>query len=704
MDPMITSPVHNACSTSAADTLAYIRPVRMPMLLLLLAGAVAAPGQQRVLINEVCPSNRHLLLAANGASPDWIELYNPGAGPIDLQGWRIAMGDRQQVLERSMAIPARGHALLHCSAHPEADGAEVGFALPREGGSLILLHPDGMRIADFFTYPAAAADLSIGRMRDGAAEWTWFTAPTPGRANQPPAQGPITGVSKAPSFEREPDGGLRLVGEGTICFTTDGSAPDPVRSPRFVEPLHPEPGSVVRAVAMQPLSLPSDERMLPVTLKRVGPNSIHLALAPADLWSDSIGIYVPGQHQNHTRRGRQWERPAAVLMDDTLRHADARIFGSGSRGAGKRSFKLRADGRLDAFRFADGTCGPEAIVRADASPHAFIRNLLIEHLVLEYGLHVEVQPSEPRPLYLNGAYWGLYRWMPAKDADWLRQRTGAEALDVLEGPEAHALAGSDRSFLRAMQLLRTGASLDSIDALVDTRSLIDLACIDLWTGRADHDLNMRCFRPRHAGGRWRWVLFDLDLWAPPTENSVERMCAASAPEAPYLPQLLAHPGLQTRLLARLTALQAAVFAQASNAAERIAGQYREDLDADHKRWELELGGPGPDAMLRAVQEHAALRPAALFAQLAARTGRRVHEMTIEAPDVSAGILLLEGLPLPPGRHTVRCFSGVPVKLEARAAAGTEFAGWKGVDSALSQVSAPLWRCSRAGPRFRAVAP
>ncbi|MBK8340839.1 MAG: CotH kinase family protein [Flavobacteriales bacterium] len=80
-----------------------------------------------------------------------------------------------------------------------------------------------------------------------------------------------------------------------------------------------------------------------------------------------------------------------------------------------------------------------------------------------------------------------------------------------------------------MAMLERGAPLDSIAMMIDVESLIELACFDLWTGRADADLNMRCYRPAQPGGRWRWVLYDMDLWAPPEDPSVERLCDGPFP-------------------------------------------------------------------------------------------------------------------------------------------------------------------------------
>ncbi|MBK8530812.1 MAG: CotH kinase family protein [Flavobacteriales bacterium] len=147
-----------------------------------------------------------------------------------------------------------------------------------------------------------------------------------------------------------------------------------------------------------------------------------------------------------------------------------------------------------------------------------MRNRFMELLVKNNGLNVDVQPSLPMPLYLNGAYWGLYRWMPPKDAQWLERISGSQAVDVLEGPAGVVRSGSDAHFAPAMDLLFAGAPLDSMAQRIDVANLIDLACLDLYTGRADHDLNVRCYRPRQADGRWRWVLFDMDLWAPAGER------------------------------------------------------------------------------------------------------------------------------------------------------------------------------------------
>ena len=661
---------------------------------------------QALLINEVCASNHGCHTDADGRTPDWIELHNSSAKPIDLLGWRIAINGKHHVIDAPLHIPAKGHLLLLCDGKPELGPQHVGFTLEKKGGAILLIAPDGLGIADLFTYPALRANTSLGRTPDGHKTWSLYAEPTPGAANG--ASAIARGFSEAPLLALDAQGQLIATAEGDVRFTADGSDPRGTDAMRFTEPVAVEPGRVVRAIAVHEERLIGDEAVLLVPANGHAADGFTLALKPHDLWGDSTGIYNPGASQNHTRRGRTWEREALVRIDSSAISVGARLFGSGSRGLGKRSFKLYARDRYDSpaegFAFGDGTHAHEGVLRANASPNAFLRNGVMEQLVQRYGLQVLVQPSVAKPLYLNGAYWGLYRWMPAKNAEWLKQRCGAEALDVLEGPASTERSGKDDHFLVARDLLLRAAPIDSIDAMIDTRSLIDLACIDLYTGRADHELNVRCYRPRERDGRWRWVLFDMDLWAPPNENSVQRMSLAALPETPFVPQLLAHPQLQQRLLARITALQAAAFAQIPSIADNLHYAHAADLAADFKRWDLQLDMPPPEASLAEVKGFAAQRPAHLFAHLARHTGRRLRETVIEAPRADQGELLLEGLVLSPGKHSVPCFEGIPMRIELRVADGHEFAGWKGADLKSASGTIDLWKVKGLRPVLRSVVP
>ena len=652
---------------------------------------VAMDAQSVLVINELQAANRLTYADPEGLTPDWIEVYNTTGDPQDMKGMRLAVAGRQHIISSSLVIPANTLQLLWLDGHPERGNDHIGFSLPRKGGSLLLIAADGSTIMDLFTYPAMVGDLSVGRLADGTQEWTFFRKPTPGSPNG--SNEAIHQQSPAPTVDAalSTSGAKRTLALncthcGSIQYTLDGTEPTEEHGNLYSGPFPLPADVVIRARAFRPDQLPSKELCLTLINGSVPQDGITVALDQRGLWGDSTGINVEGALANFSRRGRPWERLAMVQFNGATEAPiplGISVHGSGSRSLAKRSFKLHARDRYDSpvegIPLSSTEFFNEGILRADAGPHNFLRNLFIETVIQRYNLAVAVQPSEVLPLYLNGEYWGLYRWMPPKDAQWLKRISGAESVDVLEGPSAVVKTGSDAHFKKAQRALLSIAPLDSIESMIDMQSLIDLACLDLYTGRADHDLNVRCYRPRQKGGKWRWVVYDMDLWAPANENTVQRMGLGSVGETPYLPLLLQQPELQERFLARFTALQSTAFdpGNARATVDELYHTHEKGLLLDHERWKLEMPRPDPPTCLQELERYVVERPISMFKHLSAHTGRKLHIAVIIAPPEELGVLILEGIPLPPGKHEVRCFQGIRMDLEAIPADGVSFTGWKG---------------------------
>lgn len=672
-------------------------------------------AQTGLRINELQASNGRIVADERGRTPDWIELYNPGTQGVDIMGMRMVVAGRQHRFEQSAVIAPKGHLILWCDGRPERGVQHIGFSLPKRGGSVLLVASDGFTILDAFTWKDMPHGVSMARMPDGAPSWAYAEDPTPGKPN--PLLAMRTGRLDAPilSLDTLSDGSIQVradVPPGiTVLYTLNGRPVCEERATQYTATLTLAPGTVFRYKAMATTALPSVEGLVTVARHRHSEGTTSLALDPEAFHGDSTGIDTPGLFANNTRSGKAWERKAMLDVDGAApMNVGVRISGSGSRGLAKRSFKVYARSRYDSpaqgLPFPDGSHFQEGILRADASPHAFLRNRLLEAIVQRHGLAVDVQPSRPTALYVNGRYWGLYRWMPPKDAAWARAISGAEAVDLLSGPGHMPLSGSAGHFLHARDALLRGAPMDTLDAWMDLNSLVDLACVDLWTGRADHDLNVRCYRPRQPGGRWRWMLYDMDLWSSPEENSVERMCSASVPEAPYVPLLLDHPELQQRILARMTALQASAFApaHATALADSIHAAHEPELLADHLRWDLELGNPAPSAVQAGMQQFIAERPEHLMRHLAEHSGRNLRSVVVEVPSPQEGMLYLDGCALPPGKQRIRCFSGVPMELMALPAKDVEFVAWKGVPGNGPNIRVDLAQHGHIKVSFRTLVP
>ncbi|MBX3727732.1 MAG: lamin tail domain-containing protein [Candidatus Sumerlaeia bacterium] len=180
--------------------------------------AVAAlPTNPKVLINEVFVG-----------VPDWVELYNPQASPVDLSGWVLRMNDQDQVprdyvFAAGATLGAGAYLVVSDEGGPTPPAPQSGvrfaaFNIPwhqTRGGSVALVDPFGIGIdyvdwrnaqdsdssgvvrhvpagTTFTGTVAGPASETAGRSlgRDGAStdtdtaeDWNPSSTPTPGAAN-----------------------------------------------------------------------------------------------------------------------------------------------------------------------------------------------------------------------------------------------------------------------------------------------------------------------------------------------------------------------------------------------------------------------------------------------------------------------------------------------------------------------------------------
>jgi hypothetical protein len=434
-----------------------------------------------------------------------------------------------------------------------------------------------------------------------------------------------------------------------------------------------------------------------------GPDlTIRLRSDSAGLWGAERGIDTDGAHENYSHWGSEWTRATTIRSGGSEAEATLRVAGSGSRSLAKRSFHVGlARGH---FILARDTI--DAItLRADASPNAFLRNTYNDSVACQTGANVDVQPERAVRLELNGRYWGLYRAMAKNNKTWIRSLGHGAPVDIMEGPGTTAISGDPDRYTHALEVLREGAAIDTLARLFDLGSLIDLACLDLYTGRADHDLNVRCWRPRALGGRWRWILYDMDLWAPPAENSVERMLAGPADESPFVPALFRHPVLRKLLLQRMTALLSTILSPERSLviADDIYRANAALLLEDHQRWQEQMPVLSPEEGIGELRTFVEDRPQHLLAFLARAADRDTATREVAVEPAQSGSLLLEGLPLTDNSATVIGLDGIPLRLEAQPSVGFEFVGWKGISGSGPVVMIDPGRTGRVRAVFRPVA-
>ncbi|MCB0780437.1 MAG: CotH kinase family protein, partial [Flavobacteriales bacterium] len=160
------------------------------------------------------------------------------------------------------------------------------------------------------------------------------------------------------------------------------------------------------------------------------------------------------------------------------------------------------------------------------------------------------------------------------------------------------------------------------------------------------------------------------------ENTVQRMQLAQVPVTPYVPRMLAVPGLQDRLLSRFASLMQGPFSpeQMTACLDSLLERYGTALMADHERWGMELNEhPEPTASADHLRKFVERRPAGMMEYLAIATGRQLIRLRTTCEPEEGGSLTLEGVPASPRSQQ---FAGTPLTITAVANEGWEFAGWK----------------------------
>ena len=120
-------------------------------------------------LSEIMTDNKGGLRDEEGDSSDWIEIYNPGPGPLNLGSWFLS--DSSATLAKwsfpspTVLEPGAFLTLFASSKNRTTAGMPLhtNFKLDPDGESLFLVRPDGLTIADqILNYPPQEPNVSFG--------------------------------------------------------------------------------------------------------------------------------------------------------------------------------------------------------------------------------------------------------------------------------------------------------------------------------------------------------------------------------------------------------------------------------------------------------------------------------------------------------------------------------------------------------------
>jgi hypothetical protein len=219
---------------------------------------------QDLRINEFMALNSTTLTDSDGEYSDWIEIYNPTASAVDLQGWSLTddENDRQKWIFPRVLLPADSFLLVFASGKNRSTAGQelhTSFKLSGSGEYLALADAQQNILTEFLpVYPEQQTDISYGYYD---SDYIFLSSPTPGTANQvsagqllfPPSFSHPHGFYDEP-FMLEI---LTDLNDADIFFTLDGSDPSADDGILYTTPILINTTAILRAIVFKPGPLTS---------------------------------------------------------------------------------------------------------------------------------------------------------------------------------------------------------------------------------------------------------------------------------------------------------------------------------------------------------------------------------------------------------------------------------------------------------------
>lgn len=704
------------------------------LLLFFLTNIYIANGQ--VVINEVCSSNDFVIFDEDGEAPDWVELYNIGNTAVNLEGWFLSdkLDEPQKWTFPSKSIAPGEFLLIFASGKDKSDTyLHTSFKLSKDGEYITLIDASETLIDKHFI-PDLITDMSFGRLLDGGDEWRYFQTTSPGISNEngvviERCEQPVFSVEKCfqdASFTLEI---LTPEPNGIIRYTLDGSIPN-AESLIYDAPLFIEQNTPIRACTFKNGQLPSaiSTKSYFVSTHHTLP-VIHLFTDPDNLFEYENGILVegPDASPNFPFWGANFWKDIEVPIhfDYFDENQDLKVSlelgtkihgGRGTRTKPQKAMRITTKPKFgsDIINFPFFKDKPtvnsfERLVLRNSGgdfSDTHFRSGFMSQYINNSVLDVDALGYEPSILYLNGMYWGVINLREKSDEFYIESNYGipSENIDFLE-EDTFIVVGNFDIFHQHFDFV-TGndmaieSNFQQAASYFDIPSMTDYLVAQLTIANTDWPQgNIKYWRERREGAKWRYLLFDLDTsmgryaWTHTDRKAYERIITQQGETNPHVilhRALMENENYKNYFLNRYADMLNTVFAaeQFSAAVEAAAERIRPEMPQHYDRWSdcfscstmaawdsLHLPNLLYFAENRAITNRGFLQE---FFGFENQVNLTLSTYPENAGSIQINTIIPEKLPWD-GYY----FNGVPVTLTVIPNEGFEFSHWEAIEADLS---------------------
>jgi hypothetical protein len=663
-----------------------------------------------------------------GAYADWIELYNGSGSAVNLNGYSVTddlLQPAKYTFTTDIIIPPYSYAIIW--ADDAGTGNHANFKLSASGEHIGLFDPAG-NVIDTLAFGDQASDVSTGRVPDGSAGWFRLSPASPGSANlesqiferlDPPSLSLPSGFSGPVSITiSHPTSGAE------IRYTRDGHTPT-AASLLYTSPLQFDTTGVLRARAFKAGSLPSATVTATYFINEATELPVFsLVTDPEDFFSDTSGIYVSGTngitgHCSTVPRNwnQEWERPVELEFFERDRQtafktpAGVQIHGGCTRlydmkslafyfrdqyGAGRLPYRLFPDECLTEYN--------NFLLRSSGQDwwRTMFRDAMVQTLVKQ-GMRIDYQNYRPSVLFINGQYWGIHNIRDKYNEHYVHYHYGVngDSVDLIEVGSTGKANNGDLVAYRALvdfystHDLAQQANYDSLLTMVDIDNYIDYTIAEIYAANADWPgSNMKMWRERKPGARWRWLIYDTDFCFGGNGNSLyssNTLALATATNGPSWPNppwstlllrnLLGNTGFRNEFIQRFAAHFNTTFERYHVIAiiDSLMRGIASEIPRHKLRWAKSLSiGSTWEANVQIMRDFAGSRRSAAVGHFVDYFGLSgTYWLTLSRNDTSAGKIFVHDLELKSSGTATPFFQNIPVRLRAMSMPGYRFVRWEG---------------------------
>lgn len=515
-------------------------------LVITLSTEVSTGNLSDVFINELMPANE-VFTDEVGERDDWFELYNANDFAVSLEG--IFLSDDALDLQKwqitsPLFIPAQGFQLFWADDSPEQGANHLPFKLNSSGEILYFsqIQNEELVVIDSVSYPETPENVSYGRSEDGAEDWVLFAEYSPEASNNGSLQFLNAEVTLSPPGGYYPNSlPVNMTCSdpaAEIRYTTDGSVPT-ATSTLYTNAVFINEPTNLRATAFKPgfASNSSDNEFYLVNAEHDLP-VVQVSINPEHLWDAEEGIYITGSNgsggycsEEPRNWNQDWERPVSVGYytpegEEAFRlDADIKIGGGCSRGFSMKglNFFFRDGVKVEYPLFGQTDIDEFKRFKLRASGNdfssTFLRDATIQALLYNQ-LDIDQMAYEPVVVYLNNEYWGVYGLREFYNRHYIASHHNVDEdnLDYMKQPyywpdlkEGDTEAWDELMDYVSSNNLGNAQQYTWVDERIDINEYINYHATQIYVANYDWPANNVGIWRSRDGGKFRWLLYDLDL-------------------------------------------------------------------------------------------------------------------------------------------------------------------------------------------------